>query len=391
MTNFLDMKMKEELLDKVINFRHLLHRYPDTSNNEKDTALRIINFLKKYNPDKIINNVGGYGVIVIFKGKATGPELLFRADLDAVNISENNDLEYQSSKENISHMCGHDGHMAILSGFGAFISDKRKFYSKITLLFQPAEEIGMGAKNVIKDSSFSKLDPEYVFAYHNIPEYKKSKILLKKGVFAKASVGMIIKFSGKTAHAAEPEKANSPEKVLTDFIFKYKKMRKKIIQKNKSSMITLVHLQMGDKNFGITPGNAEIYLTIRADKDFILKEIISKIKKLVSEIINTKKFQVKYEYKEKFLSTHNDRGVIRDLRYICKKKDFDFQKLNNSFSWSEDFGVFLNNYKGVLIGIGSGANQPNLHNPYYDFPDSIIETGINFFWEIVKYYQKKQS
>src|SRR6056297_2149982 len=120
MTNFLDMQIKKELLDQVINFRHLLHRYPDTSNNEKHTSLRIINFLKKYNPDKIINNVGGYGVIVIFKGKATGPELLFRADLDAVNISENNNIEYQSSKKNIYIKWGINDKMLILSGLVVF-------------------------------------------------------------------------------------------------------------------------------------------------------------------------------------------------------------------------------------------------------------------------------
>ena len=126
---------------KIINLRRELHQYPELSNEEYNTSKRIINFIKEYNPDEIIR-LGDTGVLFAFKGNENGEILLFRAELDALPIKEMTEVEYKSVNNNISHPCGHDGHMAILSGLAVKLSENPPQKGKVILLYQPAEETG---------------------------------------------------------------------------------------------------------------------------------------------------------------------------------------------------------------------------------------------------------
>src|SRR5690606_35881140 len=99
------------------------------------------------------------------------PTILIRCELDALPIKETNDFEYRSVERNISHKCGHDGHMAIVAGLAAVLGKNRPKKGRVVLLFQPAEENGAGAVQVLKDKKFKKITPDYVFALHNLPGY----------------------------------------------------------------------------------------------------------------------------------------------------------------------------------------------------------------------------
>lgn len=196
----------EELEPQLIELRKELHKYPELSGKESQTAKRIIEFAKRFNPDEIISKVGGEGVLVIFEGEQKGKTILIRCDLDALPIDEENAFEHKSVYENISHKCGHDGHMSIVSGLIPILSENKIKKGKVVLLFQPAEETGQGASLVLSDAKFTKLKPDFAFALHNLPGFKKNQIIIKKDVFASASKGLIIRLKGKTSHAGEPER-----------------------------------------------------------------------------------------------------------------------------------------------------------------------------------------
>ena len=197
-------------LEELIEFRKDLHRNPELSGKEKNTSKKIVDFIKRFNPDEIITNIAGKGTAFIFKGNKEGKTILFRSELDALPISEQNSFEYKSRVENISHKCGHDGHMTILSGLASILKDEKPGKGKVIIHFQPAEETGEGAKAVLGDKKFSSLNPDYVFALHNLPGFPENTVIIKSGIFASASKGMIIKLRGKTSHASEPEKGISP-------------------------------------------------------------------------------------------------------------------------------------------------------------------------------------
>ena len=155
---------------KLIKLRRELHKYPELSNDEYNTSERIINYIKDYNPDEIIR-LGDTGVLFVFNGHDNGKTIMFRSELDALPIKEITEVEYKSLNTNISHVCGHDGHMAILAGLAEKISIDRPTKGKVILLFQPAEEVEQGAYDVMENPKFKTMNPDYIFALHNVPGF----------------------------------------------------------------------------------------------------------------------------------------------------------------------------------------------------------------------------
>ncbi|MBT8317456.1 MAG: M20/M25/M40 family metallo-hydrolase, partial [Lutibacter sp.] len=131
-----------EELKYLTNFRKKLHQFPELSGNEKKTAQAIVDELKRCNPTTIITKLGGYGVAAVFNGDLKGKTILFRAELDALPIVEENTFDHVSKHSGISHKCGHDGHAAILIGLARVLKKKPLLKGKVILLFQPSEENG---------------------------------------------------------------------------------------------------------------------------------------------------------------------------------------------------------------------------------------------------------
>lgn len=197
--------MNKIKIGNLVNLRKDLHRNPELAGQEKRTSEKILESIKKFNPDEIISGIAGRGLVFIFNGREEGRTILFRSELDALPINEQNDFEYRSRKENVAHKCGHDGHMTILAGLASLLKSERPDKGKVVLLFQPAEETGEGAYAVLNDEKFAQIKPDYVFALHNLPGFMAGSVVVKPGIFAAASKGMIIKLHGKTSHASEPE------------------------------------------------------------------------------------------------------------------------------------------------------------------------------------------
>jgi amidohydrolase len=375
--------MKFNLME-LTEIRKDLHKNPELSDKEKTTASRIKKIINEYNPDEVIDGLGGYGVAFIFKGSESGPSLLFRCELDALPINEINDFPHRSVVHGVSHKCGHDGHMTIMIGLAKRLYNEPPKKGKVILLFQPSEETGQGAKRVLEDPKFTFIKPEYVFALHNLPGYDLHKVIIIKGVFSSASIGLIIRITGKTSHAAEPEKGHNPAFAMATIIKAFEEYSQPGNDPDRIKIITPIHSRLGEKAFGTSPGYAEMMFTIRATvaKDFEdLKKYTSEtIKKITSE----KELHMDYEWVEEFPNTKNDLQCNSLVLEAAKLSGHTTELLTTPFRWSEDFGHFLEKYPGALFGLGSGINQPALHNPDYDFPDEIIESGISIFSNIYK-------
>ncbi len=360
-----------------------MHQHPELSNDERHTSERIIRAMKEYNPDEILW-LGETGVLFVFKGTEKGETLLFRSELDALPIKEMTEVEYKSVNDNVSHACGHDGHMAILVGLAQKISNDRPTKGNVVLLFQPAEEVEQGARDVVENPKFMAIKPDYIFALHNIPGFKKHKIILKKGCFASASKGMTVKLMGKTAHAAEPQNGISPASAISQIINKLHDLRENNMLFSDFILLTIIHIQLGEIAFGTSPGYAEMRMTLRAFKNEDMDVLTDKCETIIRDIANAEKLDCKFSYSEAFPATMNNDDCVGIVEQSAKQIGLDVQNIEQPFKWSEDFGYFAEKYNTCYFGLGSGQNQPPLHNPDFDFPDDIIETGINIFYSIYK-------
>lgn len=369
----------------LIKFRRELHSYPEIAGQEKATAERLRRFIKAFNPDKIISRIGGYGIAFIFRGKEPGKKILFRADLDALPIKEISSRDYSSVYIDRAHLCGHDGHMAILAGIAEALNQNRPLKGEVILLFQPAEETGEGAARVLDDRKFREsVKPDYVFALHNLPGYPAKSVIINNNIFSSASVGLSVHLYGKSSHAAEPAKGNSPVKAMSQIINALYS-----IQENKRLFTdfvlgTVIHINLGEKRFGTSPEYGEISMTLRAYRNDDMDVLKDKMVRAVIEICEKEKIRCEYEWKEEFLSLENTADAVDIIRKAAYNSDLEIIEMTVPLKWSEDFSHFTNNFPGAMFGLGAGIDHPALHNPDYDFPDEIIAAGINMFLNIYR-------
>ena len=372
--------------DKLIQLRRFLHQNPELSGNETMTAKKIKNFIEDYNPDEVIESIGGEGLAFIFNGKKAGKTLMLRADLDALPICEKNTFSHKSVTNGVSHKCGHDGHMAILSGVATQLQSNRVTSGKLVLLFQPSEENGQGAKSVIEDEKFKKIYPDYVFALHNLPGLPQHSIAIKEKHITSASTGMKIRLVGKTAHAMSPQDGISPVEAIKKIHDKIDFLYIRDRENKDFSLITTVGIHIGAEDYGVATANDEIYLTVRAYKNAVLENLLSTIKNISTGIADSWGLKITFSYKDYFPATVNDKVSTNIIKKAVANNQLQLIELSQCMGFSEDFGRFIEvaNKGGAFFLLGCGENHHALHTPEYDFNDEIIADGINMFSSIIE-------
>lgn len=381
--------MKNDLslnMDQLITLRQELHQYPEVSNSEEETAQRISGFLRSTFPDELVQNIGGHGIAAVYNGKTSGASVMLRCELDALPIREINEMEYRSKNDGVGHKCGHDGHMAILCGVASLLADKRPKTGRVILLFQPAEETGEGAARVLADEKFSSMEPDFIYALHNLPGFKKDRIVIKDGIFASASRGMIINLIGTPSHASHPEDGKNPALAASQIIqhlFEIPQMHTRL---HRASLITPVAIRVGSPAFGTSAGDGQVMATLRTYEEDDMKRMAERAEKVARKTAELHELEAEIAWTEGFEAVNNDRECTDIISRIAKEQHLDTHKVKHPFPWSEDFGLFTGHYKGALFGLGAGMDQPQLHNNDYDFPDQIIGTGIRMFWNIILHH-----
>jgi amidohydrolase len=372
----------QTVLQEIIALRRKLHTCPELSGEEYKTAQLIASELEEMTPDLLVKNLGGAGVAAVFQGKAAGPNVLFRAELDALPIEEVNDFDYRSRHDNISHKCGHDGHMAILLGLARRVAASRPSRGSVTVLFQPAEETGAGAMAVLRDPQFDQIHPDYVFALHNLPGYPMGVVVSREGAFTADVRSLIIRLQGMTSHAAEPEHGINPALAIAELLQLSGRLTCADENSPDFSIVTPVHVVMGEKAYGVSAGYGEVHLTIRCWTRDVMEKLSERLLRMTDNIACQHELEIDTEWTNVFYANHNDLEAVYTIREVVKESGLSMMEKKHPLKWGEDFGAFTQRFKGAMFGLGAGTNTPALHNPDYDFPDEIIETGISIFYRI---------
>jgi|TARA_B110000495_G_scaffold30555_1_gene23368 amidohydrolase len=374
---------------EIINLRKELHRNPELSSFEYGTAKRIRRFIEKHNPTDILENIGGTGLVAIYKYQKKGKSITIRCELDALPIQEENEFKHQSKKEGISHKCGHDGHMAIVSGLIFWLKNQSFNSGEIILLFQPAEENGKGANRVLKDERFKSLKTDYVFALHNIPKEPLNGIILIDKRFSAEVQSFIVSVKGKKSHASEPENGINPALGLSNIITTLSKLEVVKPEDKNFTLMTPVHINMGQIAYGISPANGELHYTVRTWNRKNMSALRVQINEIIQQICQIHKLQYEIVWLEYFPAAANDIESNNFIEKAAKENNYKISERPYPFKFGEDFGWFSREYKTAMFGLGAGLDTPALHNADYDFPDEIIETGITMFKSIISNIMKE--
>ncbi|WP_299284384.1 amidohydrolase [uncultured Tateyamaria sp.] len=374
-------------LIELTEFRRALHRHPEVSGEEVETAKTIVAALAPMNATRILTGLGGHGVAAIFDSGQDGPTVLFRAELDALPIQERNEtIAWPSQTTGKSHVCGHDGHMTMLLALGRLISRRPVARGRVVLMFQPAEEDGSGAKAVVADPAYQEIKPDWAFAIHNEPGTAFGFVSARVGLMNCASLGLKIGLSGKTAHAADPQDGVSPALAVAKLIPVLDALGQGEggPRNDDFRLVTITHVNIGEPTFGIAPGEAEIFATLRTAGDAGLNGLEATARSLASSVAEEFGLDVTFEVRDHFAASINDPDAYEVAVRAMDAIGVPHGQENVPMRASEDFGVFGWGAKAAMLCLGPGEDYAALHNPDYDFPDDLIPIGSAIFERIAR-------
>ncbi|MBB3542150.1 MULTISPECIES: amidohydrolase [unclassified Rhizobium] len=380
------MFLTDEEFSVIKAFRRELHRHPEISGKEAQTALRVEEALGLTGPDGIVTGIGGHGLAAVFEGTKPGPTVLIRAELDGLPIEEISDAAHRSAIPGRGHLCGHDGHMAILMAVAKGLGQMRPARGRAILMFQPAEENGAGAAAVLADPKFAALKPDLSLSLHNFPGVRLGHVLLKEGPVNCASRGMKIALKGKTSHASYPEQGIAPTFAMARLLGDLTSLGNNGPLGPDYSLVTVTHARLGEPAFGISPGEAQIWATLRTLTDEAMAALVSRAEELVRTEADTGHLQVEISYEDVFHQCYNSAEAVAELRRALDDEGVSHDATSSMLPMkaSEDFGLFRTVAPAAMFFLGAGEAHPRLHNPDYDFPDELIATGSGVFMRAIR-------
>lgn len=378
------MTLTNSDIAELIALRHDLHRHPEISGEEGETARRITKALETAPPDTLLTGLGGHGVAAVYAGAESGPTVLFRCELDALPIEEQGDLPHRSTRPGKGHLCGHDGHMTVMLGLARLLSRHPPARGRAVLLFQPAEETGAGATAVLADPQFETISPDYAFSLHNMPGLPLGHVGLIPGPVNCASRGMAITLTGKSAHASEPENGTSPMATLSSLMPRLTALSHGTPQHADFTLATVTHAQMGAPAFGIAPGEATLYVTLRTLTDDRMAALSEAAETLVEEAANAHGLTFALTYHDIFSHCENHPDATQIMRNALDTLNIAHDDSGLPMRASEDFGRFGQHAKSAMLFLGAGTDHAALHNPDYDFPDDLLPLGAQIFHRVAR-------
>ncbi len=349
-----------------IKLRQRLHAAAEPSMKEFRTKEILMDWIEKHTSLKVVDR--GSWFYAVYGEENRGPAMAFRADFDAVLCPDGT----------ARHLCGHDGHSASLAALAAEL-DRCRPGRCVFLIFQPGEETGEGGRicsELIQEKHISQ-----VYAFHNIPGKKEGSVLLLPGTFACASAGMELTFTGSPAHAAYPEQGKNPALILAEMI----RFSQAILSEPHRGILlaTVIGAELGSSSYGVSADRAVLRLTLRGEYQEEYNRLTEAVKGLAERLAEEQGFACCIRMIEEFPATVNDREAVKRVRRAAESCGMKTEEPEEPFRWSEDFGYYLQKTKGAMIGIGAGEKHPGLHTAEYEFNDSLIDTAVQLFINLV--------
>ena len=374
-----------ELYEHIKSWRHHIHQNPELLYDTFHTSKFVETKLKEFGCDEVITGIGKTGVVAIIKGKEnkSGKVIGLRADMDALPIQEQTNLDYASKVPGIMHACGHDGHTAMLLGAAKYLSDTRNFDGEVALVFQPAEEGGGGAKEMIDDGLIEKFNIQEFYGMHNMPGLEIGQFSIKSGDFFAAADTFTIKIIGKGGHAAKPQETVDPVLISSNLVMALQSIASRNTNPTKDVVVSVCTFLTDTVSFNVIPEMVTLKGTLRTfDKEVqaIAKDKIFLLSKSIAEAYGGKA-EIEFNYGYPVMKNSNDATEI--AKTVAEKVSGKNTASAEKIMGAEDFSYMLNATKGAYILIGNGDTD-SVHSPTYVFNDEILPIGSSYWAELVE-------
>lgn len=386
------MIINETLLGEVKQWRQQIHSQPELGFKEFKTSSFIVDKLQSFGIE-VHQGLGGTGVVGTLKN-GSGPTIGIRADIDALPIKEQNDIEHKSTHENCMHACGHDGHTSVLLGTAKHLSQHKNFNGTIHFIFQPAEEVLGGAKAMIDDGLFDQFPMDAVYGLHNWPGLPVGEIAVNNGPMMASFDTFEITLTGKGTHAAMPHLGADPIAAGAALITNIQSIVSRRISPLKSGVISITQMNSGDTT-NVIPDYAILKGTVRSFDMEVRQSLQDMLTEMVTTLPPLYGVTGEMDYHIRYPVTTNDSQAYLEIKEAATNV-LGADKVNTDVEpsmASEDFSFMSQEVKGAYFWLGVDGSSPSkpLHNAAYDFNDDAIETGIKVWVSLVESQLPKMS
>lgn len=376
------------LLLKLSTLRRHFHSIPELGFEEHQTSSLICETLDQLDIGYECG-LAGTGIVATIKKGNSPRSIGLRADIDALPITEKTNLEYRSQNEGVMHACGHDGHITMLLGVAHLLKDEVQFDGTVHLIFQPAEEHGRGALQMIEDGLFDRFPMDAVFGLHNMPWLDAGKISMSPGPIMGAEDNFVIRIKGKGGHAAIPHNTKDAMTIAASVVTELQTIVARNVDPMKGAVVSCTEF-LTDGTTNVIPTE----VTIKGDTRSFLPEISELIEYRMNQIVKglclAHDVDFEFEYERVFLPTINS-SLETDLAAAAAIAVVGVENIDANcppVMASEDFGAMLRKTPGCYVFLGNrgedGKGDVMLHNACYDFNDDIIPTGVAYWTSLVE-------
>lgn len=379
--------------DEIAAYRRAMHENPGTAYEEEFASNLVAEKLTEWGIP-FERGLGKTGIVATITGNkdTSGKAIGLRADMDALDILEEDNKPHVSKIPGKMHGCGHDGHTAILLGAAKYLNETRNFDGKVHLIFQPAEEGQLGAKAMMDDGLFDRFPCDSVYALHNWPMVPRGKMVIKPGPFMAASDRFRLVIKGRGGHAAMPDKTTDPIVIAAQITLALQTLISRKVDPVDSAVISITNFNGGTGADNVIPDDTTLMGSMRTFKPETRAMLKKKIEDVARGIAEGYGATIEYKFSEAIDPTINDPEETKFCASIAREilGDENVEDDADPCMGGEDFGAMILDRPGAYIWVGQGEKDPNsnhnqgLHSPRYDFNDEIIPTGVEYFARLVE-------
>jgi hippurate hydrolase len=368
--------------------RRDLHAHPELCFNEFRTADRVAAKLTEWGIP-IHRGLGRTGVVGIVKNGTSRRAIGLRADMDALPMQEANTFAHASTQPGKMHGCGHDGHTAMLLAAAQYLATHRHFDGTVYLIFQPAEEGGGGAREMIQDGLFDKFPMDAVFGMHNWPGMLLGQFAVSPGPVMASSNEFKITVHGKGGHAAMPHNALDPVPVACQLVQAFQTIISRNLKPIDAGVISVTMIHAGEAT-NVIPNACELQGTVRTFSLAVLDQIEQRMRVLTEHLCAASNLRADFEFRRNYPPTINSaaeadfaRQVMADLvgdaRVLVQEPTMGAEDFSFMLQAKPGCYAFIANGDGDHRALGHGGGPCMLHNPSYDFNDELLPLGATYW------------
>ena len=378
----------EKTIDEMVAIRHQIHENPEMGFNEHKTGDKVASLLESWGFD-VVRGVGKTGIVGTLKVGHGKKVIGIRADMDALPIEEETNLDYSSKNEGVMHACGHDGHTTILLTAARYLAETKNFDGTVRVIFQPAEESYGGGKKMIDDGLFERFPCDRIYGLHNWPGFPSGTLRFTKGPMMASVDTAYITVRGKGGHGARPETTIDPIVAASSIVMALQTIVSRNVPPLEAALIT-VGMFKGGSVSNVIPEEVKMELTIRAFSPEVRKLLQERICKLAKSQAESYGAEAIINYERGYPVTVNDAESIDFALDVAKQIVGDKNVVENAepLTPSEDFSYMLEKVPGAYIIMGNG-DSTGLHTPQYNFNDDGIAVGATLWGALVEKYLAK--